>query len=199
MAIVKRCFISLGLAFVLATVGLVLVPSLGRIAQPFLCAGTLEPETRLRGMQFRCVAAADGRITSVPTDYVIRYTLPLLTFVLLLPVSTLLAERERRARIARGTMRDDLASAVTARAEILRVVHQSAFGRPALLHAAELTLILWVQPPNGRPYEARVAWLVDDESLSRLMVGSVIQVRVNPRRPEHVYPDQPWAHYAWWQ
>lgn len=199
MAIVKRCCISLMLAVMLATAGLVLLPALGRIAQPLLCAGTLEPETRLNGMQFRCVAAADGRISSVPADYVIRYAVPLLALALLLPVNALLAERDRRAQSARGVMRDDLASAVTARAEILRIVHQSAFGRPALLHAAELSLILWVQPPNGRPYEARVAWLVDDESLSRMTVGSVVQVRINPRRPEHVYPAQPWAHYAWWQ
>jgi hypothetical protein len=199
MATVKRCFISLVLAFMLGIVGLVLVPALGRIAQPLLCAGTLEPETRGHGMQYRCVAAADGRITSVSTDHVIQYAIPLLALILLLPVNAVLAERERRAQRARGAMNEDLASAITARAEILRIVRHRGFMRPNLFHAAELTLILWVQPPNARPYEAYVSWLVDDESLSRLTVGSILQVRINPRRPEHVYPDQPWAHYAWWQ
>jgi hypothetical protein len=199
MAIIKRCFISLVLAFLLSIMGLVLIPALGRIAQPLLCAGALEPETRERGIRYRCVAAADGRITSISTDQVIQYAVPMLTLILLLPMNMVLAERERRAQRARGEMNEDLASAVTARAEILSIVRQRGFTRPNLFHAAELMLILWVHPPNGRPYEAHVSWLVDDESLSRLIVGSILQVRINPRRPEHVYPDQPWAHYAWWQ
>ncbi len=107
-------------------------------------------------------------------------------------------ERDRRAQRARGTMAEDLAASVIAHAEILRILHQSAFGRPGLLRAAELTMILWVHPPNDRPYEAEVAWLVDDESLSRMTVGAVVAVRINPHRPQHVYPAQPWAHYAWW-
>ncbi|PDW04405.1 hypothetical protein [Candidatus Viridilinea mediisalina] len=198
MAIVKRCIFSLVLAFMLGTLGLVLVPALGRVAQPFLCAGVLEPETRLRGLQFRCVAAADGRITPVPSELVIIYAVPILTLILFVPVYRVLVSRDRHAQLARGTMAEDLAAAVTAHAEILRILHQSAFGRPGLLRSAELTMILWVHPPNGRPYEAQVAWLVDDESLSRMTVGSVVPVRINPRRPEHVYPAQSWAHYAWW-
>lgn len=198
MAIVKRCMLSLVLAFILGTIGLVLVPALGRVAQPFLCVGVLEPETRLRGLQFRCVAAADGRITAVASELVIVYSVPILTLILLLPAYSFLAYRDRRAQQARGTMAEDLAAAVTAHAEILRILHQSAFGRPGLLRSAELTMILWVHPPNGRPYEAQVAWLVGDESLSRMTVGAVIPVRINPRRPEHVYPAQSWAHYAWW-
>ncbi|HMQ31012.1 MAG TPA: hypothetical protein PKD53_09800 [Chloroflexaceae bacterium] len=195
---VKRLFLTVTLAFVLGTIGLALVPHLARIAGPLLCAGTLEPETRQNGLRYRCVEAADGRVSPVATDSVVLATVPMLAAILLLPVHGALVAAERRARAAQGAMRDDLAVAVRARAEILRVGRRNSLSRQALVRAAELSLVLWVQPPEGRPYEARVAWLVDDESVGRLSVGTVLAVKVNPRRPEHVYPDQPWAHYAWW-
>ncbi len=194
----RRILISTLLGFVLGTIALVLVPYAARLAEPLLCAGTLEPHTRQDGLQFRCVAASDGRITPVATERVVLSTVPLLAAILFLPVHAALAAAERRAAAAMGAMSADLAVAVRARAEILRVGRQSSLRRQALLRAAELRLVLWVQPPEGRPYEARVAWLVEDASLARLTVGTILPVRVNPRRPEHVYPDQPWAHYAWW-
>lgn len=195
---VRRLLLTITLGFALSTAGLVLVPHLGRLAGPLLCAGSLEPETRQSGLRYRCVAAADGRVTPVPTDSVVLATVPMLVLALLVPIHAALAAAERRARAAKGAMREDLAVAVRARAEILRVGRRSSLNRQSLMRAAELSLVLWVQPPHGRPYEARVAWLVDDESVGRLNVGMVLAVRINPRRPEHVYPDQPWAHYAWW-
>lgn len=194
----RRLFITTLLGFVLGTLGLVLVPYAARLAEPLLCAGTLEPTTRHDGLQFRCIAAGDGRITPVAADRVVLTTVPLLAAILFLPVHAALAAAERRAAAARGAMSADLAVAVRARAEILRVGRQNSLRRQALLRAAQLSLVLWVQPPEGRPYEARVSWLVEDESLTRLTVGTIVPVRVNPRRPERVYPDQPWAHYAWW-
>lgn len=195
---VKRSFITLTLAFVLSTLGVVLMPYVGRLAQPFLCAGTLEPETRIRGLEFRCIEAADGRITRVAPSDVVLYSIPLLALTLIVPVHSAVAAAERRATRAKGAMSADLEVAIRARAEILRIGRQSSLGRQALIRAAQLHLVLWVQPPNGRPYEAKVSWLVEDESLARLSVGTIVPVKVNPRRPEHVYPDQPWAHYAWW-
>ena len=195
---VKRLFISLIFGFVIGTMGLILFPYAGRLAEPFLCKGTLQPETRQSGLRFRCIEAADGRVIPVPADRVVLYTVPMLALMLLFPVHAALAEAERRARSAKGTMKADLAVAVRARAEILRISRRVSFNRQTLMRAAELQLILWVQPPAGRPYEAKVAWLVEDESLTRLTDGSIVSVRVNPRRPQHIYPDQPWAHYAWW-
>ncbi|MFV9507722.1 MAG: hypothetical protein AB4911_24490 [Oscillochloridaceae bacterium umkhey_bin13] len=194
----KRVFISLVLGFMLGTSLLVLIPQLGVLAAPFVCAGSLEPETRLQGMRYRCVEAADGRIRQVPADQVLSYTIPILALLLFYPVSLAVKQAELRAQQARSAMRQDLEVAITARAEILRIVRQSSVSRQMLMRAAELRIVLWVQPPNGRPYEAKVAWLVEDAKLQRLAVGAVVPVRINPRRPEAVYPDQPWAHYAWW-
>lgn len=196
---VKQLVISLTLSVTLAILSLVLVPYTGRLAQPFLCAGTLEPEPRFTGVRFRCIQAADGRVTHVPADLVFRYSVPLLAVLLLLPIYAAMADTDRRARVARGTIDADLAVAVAARAEILCIGHRSSFRQHSFVRSAKLRLVLWVYPPSGRPYEASVSWLVEDESLARLTVGSVVPVRINPRRPEHVYPDQPWAHYAWWQ
>jgi hypothetical protein len=195
---VKRLFITVILAFILGTIGLVLAPITGRLAGPFVCNGLLEPETRLNGLQYRCIEARDGRITPIGAERVVLYTVPLLAVMLFVPVHAALVEAERRAANAKGAMSADLAVAVRARAEILRIARQSSITRQALIRAAELQLVLWVQPPEGRPYEAKVAWLVEDESLTRLTVGAVLPVKVNPRRPEKVYPDQPWAHFAWW-
>jgi hypothetical protein len=194
----KRALLTLALSLVLGTFALVLIPYAGRLAEPLLCAGTLEPETRHQGLRYRCIEAADGRITTVASDRVLALTIPILATLLLAPIYAALVANERRAAAARGVMRDDLEVAVRARAEILRVGHQGSLRRQALFRVAELHLVLWVQPPTGRPYEAQVSWLVEDESLGRLSVGAVLPVRINPRRPEHVYPDQSWAHYAWW-
>lgn len=195
--VARACF-SVVLGFVLSAVGILLLPDLGRVAGPFVCDGTLAPERRLSGLHYHCVAATDGRVRPVDTDTVILVSLPILTAFLTVPANVLLARGARRAAAAQGTMRADLASAITARAEILRIARHGTIKRQALMRAAELRLVLWVHPPNGRPYEATVFWLVEDHSLCRLSVGAVVPVQINPRRPEHVYPAQPWAHYAWW-
>lgn len=193
----KRLVTSAVLSFVLGMAWLLFVPATARLVEPLVCAGTLEPETRQAGLAFRCVSRADGRISSVPGLRVVLATVPLLTVMLLFPIYAGLSEAERRARTAQGTISADLAVAVRARAEILRIVRHASFTRPLLSSATKLKLVLWVQPPEGRPYEATVSWLVEDESLLRLTVGSLVTVRINPRCPERVYPDQPWAHYAW--
>lgn len=192
-----RAFFSLVLGLALAAVSILLVPDLGRVAGPLLCDGSLEPEFRSYGLRYHCVAS-DGRVTQVSTEGVIVRTVPLMAAALLLPLNMLLAQAARRARDAQGNMHNDLASAITARAEILRIARSGNLKRQILVRAAELRLVLWVHPPNGRPYEATVSWLVEEHSLGRLSIGAVLPVQINPHRPEHVYPAQPWAHYAWW-
>jgi hypothetical protein len=194
----SRIVVSLLLGFVLGTTGLVLLPDLGRLAGPLLCAGTLEPEARGSGLRFRCVQAEDGAIVPMATERVVLYTVPILACLLLLPASAMVARVERKASTAQGEMRHDLQAAVTARAEVLRITRSANLKRQILMRAAELRLVLWVQPPNGRPYEAVVAWLVEEESVRLLSVGAVLPVRVNPERPQRVYPAQPWAHFNWW-
>lgn len=195
--VARACF-SVVLGFALSAVGILFLPDLGRLAGPFVCDGTLAPERRLSGLHYHCVAAADGQVRPVDTDEVIVRSLPILTVLLLVPIYLMLERGARRAAVARGTMQADLASAIMARAEILRISYHGSVKRQVLIRAAELRLVLWVHPPNGRPYEATVSWVVEGHSLSRYNVGAVVPVQINPRRPEHVYPAQPWAHYAWW-
>jgi hypothetical protein len=196
--VVKRVFLTCILCLGLAGLCLTLIPVTSRLAEPFLCQGIVERETRLPGLNFRCVASSNGQITPVATAQVVLAAVPLLAALLFLPVYTALVAADRRARSARRSMTADLAVAVRARAEILRVARKGSLRYRALFNTVELQLVLWVHPPEGRPYEARVTWMVEDESLTRLIVGAVLPVRINPRRPEYVYPDQAWAHYAWW-
>lgn len=192
-----RTLFSMVLALAFAAVAVLILPDLGRVAGPLLCDGALAPELRSSGLRYSC-AAADGRLSEVATREVIVRAVPLIAAALLLPLNLLLARAARRAREAQGSMHNDLAAAITARAEILRVARAGNLKRQLLVRAAELRLVLWVHPPNGRPYEATVSWLVEEHSLGRLSIGAVVPVQINPRRPEHVYPAQPWAHYAWW-
>lgn len=195
----RRLVISAILGFMLGTAGLVVAPDLGRIAGPWVCAGVLEPAPRGSGLRYRCLRAADGAVLPVNPDRVMLFSVPLLAAALLVPVSVMLTRAERRAQAAQGSMRRDLATAVPARAEILRIARGGNFKRQLLMRTAELRLLLWVQPPQGRPYEAEVAWLVEEEAVPRLRVGGLVPVRINPARPQHVYPEQPWAHYNYWQ
>jgi hypothetical protein len=194
---IGRCFLSLVLGFVLGTLSLTLLPDLGRVVGPLVCAGTLEPGPRVHGLHYRCVTA-DGMVVNVAPDQVAFRAIPLIAAVLTLPVYTFLRRREAEVRQAQQTVEADLAKAVPARAEVLRIVQHGNLKRQILLRAAELNLVLWVQPPNGRPYEARVDWIVEEDGLGWMRIGAVVPVRINPLRPQKVYPAQPWAHYAWW-
>lgn len=192
-----RLFFSLVIGFVLSALGIILLPGLGRVAEPLLCAGRLEPELRLFHLGYRCVTAAGAH--PVSANSVILSSLPILIGVLLPPLYLLLGVGARRAREAQGGVERDLAGAADASAEVLQVARRGSLKRQILLRAAELRLVLWVHPPGGRPYEATVAWLVEEEGLPRLRAGAVLPVRVNPQRPERVYPAEPWAHFAWWR
>ncbi|MBP1465563.1 hypothetical protein EYB53_007580 [Candidatus Chloroploca sp. M-50] len=196
--LIKRTLVSLMLAFVVSLVGLVVMPVSARLAEPLLCQGRLEPETGFLSLRFRCILPTDGRIEPLATGLVMQYTVPIVSFGVAPLIWFALAGRAQRAEKARTTMQADLSHAIVAPAEILRVERQDAINHQMLFHAAELTLVLWVRPPNRRPYEARVAWVVNDANVYHLRAGTELTVRINPERPEHVYPDQPWARYAWW-
>jgi hypothetical protein len=195
----RRLVASLILGFVLGTAGLAIAPDLGRMVGPMLCDGAFEPETRRWGLHYRCVDAVDGSVLRVEPERVMLLSVPLLALLLLLPVSALITQVERTSNAAQGAISGDLATAVAARAEILRIARHGNFKRQLLMRVAELRLVLWVQPPQGRPYEAEVAWLVEEECVRQLRVGAFVPVRVNPMRPQRVYPAQPWAHYAPWE
>jgi hypothetical protein len=194
---ITRLFFSLVLSFVLSSTGILLLPNLGRVAQPLLCEGPLEPRLQPFNLSYRCTGAG-GEAQLIPAGQVIRASLPLLILILLPPTYLLLGLGARRAGEARDNAERDLAAAVGAQAEVLQVARHGNLKRQILMRAAELRLVLWVQPPQGRPYEATVAWLVEDDKLSLVHVGAVLPVQINPLQPQRIYPAQPWAHYAWW-
>ncbi|MCX7790709.1 MAG: hypothetical protein N2378_08720 [Chloroflexaceae bacterium] len=194
---IGRCFLALVLGFVLSTISLTLLPDLGRIAGPWVCAGSLEPGPRVHGLHYRCLTT-EGRVLTVAPDQVAFRAIPLMAAVLTIPIYAFLYRRETEVRQAQRAVEADLEKAVPARAEVLRIVQHGNLKRQILLRAAELNLVLWVQPPNGRPYEAQVDWIVEEDGLGWMRIGAVVPVRVNPLRPQNVYPAQPWAHYAWW-
>lgn len=194
---IGRCFLAIVLSFVLSTLGLTLFPDLGRVAGPFVCAGVLEPGPRPQGLHYRCITGENQIVTLAPDQVAFR-AIPLLAGALILPIYELLRRREAEVRRAQQAAEADLAAAVPARAEVLRIFQHGNLKRQILLRAAELSLVLWVQPPNGRPYEAQVSWIVEEDGLGLMRIGAVVPVRINPLRPHNVYPAQPWAHYAWW-
>jgi|GEM_PF-651795 len=195
---IGRVLASLLLGFVLGTTGLVVAPDLGRIAGPTLCAGELVPERGRGALRFGCVGR-DGRITPLAPDEVILHTVAICAAAALVPVSLLLRRREARERHWQGMVRADLAAALPARAQVLRVGAAGSLKRQILMRAAELHLTLWVTPAHGRPYEAAVTWFVEQEAIERLAVGGHLAVRVNPAHPERIYPAEPWAQLLAWR
>lgn len=193
-----RLLISLILGFLLGTIGLVLAPDLGRLAGPLLCAGDLVHGQGPDRLDFRCVAA-DGQSRPVPTLQVLLSLTPICALVVLLPVSLLYGRAQGQARRVRRTMDEDLAVAVSARAEVLQGEPITNPRRQVLMRAVELRLTLWVQAPNSRPYEATTIWFIEHENLHRISRGTLLSVRVNPRQPQRIYPAEPWAAYAWWR
>lgn len=60
---------------------------------------------------------------------------------------------------------------------------------------ARMELTLGVAPPEGKPYRARAAWLVDLAALGRLRRGSEIHVKVDKEDRRIVYPGGDWAKF----
>jgi hypothetical protein len=94
-------------------------------------------------------------------------------------------------------MERDLSTAVPVRAELLQATMVGSYKRAILMRAVEVELTLWVYPPASRPYEARVIWLVEEAGLPHLRRGAMLNARINPLRPQRVYPAEEWASYLW--
>ena len=64
---------------------------------------------------------------------------------------------------------------------------------PKVPTIAKVDLELKIQQPGGGSVVRQTTWLVEVPSLSQLEAGRTIAVKLDPRKPERVYPAVPWA------
>jgi hypothetical protein len=184
---------SLFIGFIVATGGLLVFPDLAVVAGPLLCDGALVPSNDLDSrFRFVCEQAGTGQRSAVlPLRVIGASTLVYALFFS--PLAALLfLQRNRALGLRNAEIANDRARAVQARADVLAWPSGHAVLR-RLTRQAEVRMVLWVQAPNMRPYEAQVTWLVDDEQLARAHPGTTLTVCVNLLHPERVYPAEDWG------
>jgi hypothetical protein len=190
-----RLFISIVVGFMFGATSLVLLPDLGRLAGPVLCRGQLTPDPASHGrLGWRCIHP-DGSSSEIAPEQIIITTVLGFSALALLPVSRGMRAYEEQRRAEQRQMHEDAANAVTGRAEVLRLALVGPPKRRILMRAAEVRLTLWVQPPNGRPYEAWVIWMVEEPALERVLPGKYVAVRLNPAQRDRIYPAFPGAEF----
>lgn len=89
-------------------------------------------------------------------------------------------ERERRAYFAQAI--------------ILTVNKGGIVGRDSV----KVDLTLEVMPPNAASYQTSIAWLVDLASLSQIQQGQLIQVKIDSKDAQQIYPGGDWARVRLW-
>jgi hypothetical protein len=58
---------------------------------------------------------------------------------------------------------------------------------------ARVEMQLEVHMPGSPAYQAKVTWLVEQDSLAAVQEGKEISLKVDPLGPQHVYPNGTWA------
>ncbi len=187
-----RIFISLVVGFMLGATSLVLLPGLGRLAGAAVCRGQVSPDPTRGRLGWQC-AHPDGSSSSIAPEQIILTTVIAFSALALLPVSHRMHAFEEQWREEQRRINEDAAHAITGRAEVLRLALIGPPKRRILMRAAEVRLTLWVQPPNARPYEAWVIWLVEEPALERVLPGRYVAVRLNPAQRDRIYPAFPGA------
>ncbi|OAN45070.1 hypothetical protein A6A03_02635 [Chloroflexus islandicus] len=191
-----RIALSLLLGFICGTTGLVFMPDLARVIGPFICTGELQPVRSDGVLHFRC-RTVNGDEQRLDLKQMLPYAIISTSLLLIPPVHTAIRHFERRYSAIRQAIDRDLATSVPVRAELLKVEIVGSYKRAILMRAVETELTLWVYPPAQRPYEARAYWLVEEAGLPNLRRGTMLNARINPLRPQRVYPAEPWATYLW--
>ncbi len=193
-----RIALSLLLGFICGTTGLVFMPDLARVIGPLICLGELRPVRNEGTLHFRC-RTINGEDQRLDLKQMLPYAIISTSLLLIPPVHTAIRRYERRYAAIRQAMERDLATSVPVRAELLQVEMVGSYKRAILVRAVEVELTLWVYPPAGRPYEARVVWLVEEAGFPQLRRGAWLSARINPLRPQRVYPAEEWASYRWYE
>jgi len=172
------------------------MPDLARVIGPFICVGELQPVRNEGTLHFRC-RTINGEEQRLDLKQMLPYAILSTSLLLIPPVHTAIRRFERRYTAIRQAMERDLSTSVPVRAELLKVEMVGSYKRAILMRAVEVELTLWVYPPGNRPYEARVVWLVEEAGLPKLRRGALLASRINPLRPQRVYPAEEWATYLW--
>jgi hypothetical protein len=89
-----------------------------------------------------------------------------------------------------------LRSGLTASATVVSAAETGAVGRTHGIRTHQVTCVLDVHGPGGRPYRARTTQFVSEVVEGALKPGAEVAVRYDPERPEHVAIDQPLARAA---
>lgn len=89
-------------------------------------------------------------------------------------------ERQRRAYFAQ--------------AKILTISKGEIVGRESV----KVDLTLEVMPPNAASYQTSIVWLVDLASLSQIQQGQLIQVKIDSKDAQQIYPCADWARVWLW-
>ncbi len=58
---------------------------------------------------------------------------------------------------------------------------------------AKVDLQVEVQLPGKAPYQVSTCWLVEVASLDQVSPGKNVPVKVDPKKPAHIFPNVPWA------
>jgi hypothetical protein len=77
-----------------------------------------------------------------------------------------------------------------------RVLSKLETIKPEAAGIAKVDLELEVLPLKGPPFRTKTCWLVEHPNLPELEPGRSVEVKVDPMRPERVFPAVPWAR-AW--
>jgi hypothetical protein len=61
---------------------------------------------------------------------------------------------------------------------------------------AKVNLQMEVILPGKAPYQVSTSWLVEIDSLDKVLPGQIVPVKVDPKKPIRIFPNVPWA-TAW--
>jgi hypothetical protein len=127
----------------------------------------------------------------------------LIVFVLVLGVAGAAAfyavrqhrQQETRLQEQAREFLDRQSHAAWATASLLSVSGGIIGSEHGVSNWARYELSLRVAPPEGEPYTARTAWLVEVARMSSLQPGQEIQVRIDLQDRQIIYPGADWARY----
>jgi len=73
------------------------------------------------------------------------------------------------------------------------VISKKETRHPKATGIAKVDLELEIQIPQGTAIQVKTCWLVEIPALPELEAGKSVEVKLNPKKPEKVFPAVPWA------
>lgn len=75
------------------------------------------------------------------------------------------------------------------------VISKSETLSPKAKNIAKVDMLMEVHLPGKDTYRAATSWLVEVAELGKVSPGSNLQVKIDPQKPERVFPNVPWARF----